>query len=129
MEYVNLTDHIVRLMDEHGAVIRELEPSGDVARVEASDREVIDIEEQVKRYRIGKRAIVGLPKPKKGTIYIVSKVVLSALNGRRRDVFAPYKRIKVGRTVIGAGGLVQFKRAQKGVPIEGRSEGSCRTNN
>ena len=75
---VNLTPHVVRF---NGG--REIPPSGAVARVATT---YMEVEEGIFTSSFG--AVVGLPAPKSGTIYIVSGVVAAALPGRP-DVYAP----------------------------------------
>lgn len=77
MEFINLTPHIVRLNDG-----REFLPSGIVARVSSSYREV-----SPGMFRVEFGEVVGLPEEKEGTMYIVSGLVASATS--RRDVVSP----------------------------------------
>lgn len=77
MNYINVTPHVVRLNNGE-----EFAPSGIVARVSSSYREV-----NTGMYRVEFGEIVGLPEPKDGTLYIVSGVVASATN--RTDVVSP----------------------------------------
>lgn len=77
MNYINVTPHIVRLNNGE-----EFAPSGMVARVSSSYREV-----NPEMYRVEFGEIVGLPEPKDGTMYIVSGMVASATN--RTDVVSP----------------------------------------
>lgn len=80
MKFINLTPHAIVLND--GTVFQS---SGTVARVGVSFSE-FDSEglcEQI----FGQ--VEGLPEPAEGTAYIVSGMVLSALQGARRDVVAP----------------------------------------
>lgn len=80
MKYVNLTPHAIVLNDG-----TRFEPSGTIARVSASFSEFDSdgICEQV----FGE--VQDLPQPEKGTAFIVSGLVLSALKGARPDVVAP----------------------------------------
>lgn len=76
---INLTPHPIVLNDG-----RVFNPSGDVARVSVSFAEPDgDVCEQV----FG--AMYYLPEPMPGLVYIVSALVLGALNGSRPDVVAP----------------------------------------
>lgn len=78
-EYVNLTPHAIHLNDG-----RSFEPSGDIARVGSSFSDIVDdVCEQV----FGE--VENLPAPTPGTRYIVSGLVLAALQGKRDDVVAP----------------------------------------
>lgn len=76
---INLTPHPIALNDG-----RVFNPSGDVARVSVSFAEPDgDVSEQV----FGE--VYYLPEPMPGLVYIVSALVLGALNGSRPDVVAP----------------------------------------
>lgn len=77
MEFINLTPHIVRLNSG-----KEFPPSGIVARVSSSYREVMS-----GMFRVEFGEVVGLPEEKEGTMYIVSGMVAAATN--RKDVVSP----------------------------------------
>lgn len=79
VEYVNCTPHAISLND--GAVFY---PSGAIARCQASFSSFVD---GICRQQFGE--IQNLPAPQPGVRYIVSAMVLSALNGSRPDVVAP----------------------------------------
>lgn len=79
MTYINLTPHSVRLNDG-----REFPPSGTVARVATAYSDIVD---DVACVVYGD--VQGLPAPVEGARYIVSGMVLGALNGARPDVVAP----------------------------------------
>ena len=78
-KFINLTPHTINLND--GSAIQSL----GVARVSASFTEFNNF--GVCQQVFGE--VEGLPSPVTGTIYIVSGMVLSALNGARSDVVAP----------------------------------------
>ncbi|TLG77346.1 hypothetical protein [Culicoidibacter larvae] len=116
--YINLTDHDIRIADGGTDVV--IPPSGMIARIKSKERRLIGVHSGIKQYLLGGRQIEYLPAPVDGTIYIVSKVVLSALNGRRKDVYAPERIKRKGGRVVSASGLVQFERVKKqGMPISG----------
>lgn len=79
MEYINLTPHAIVMNDG-----RVFEPSGVVARVSSSFTEFVD---DVCQQQFGE--VQDLPAPAEGVRYIVSGMVLSALQGARGDVVAP----------------------------------------
>ena len=81
MNFVNLTPHVVRL--NNGI---SFEPSGVVARVSADLQEVETIN-GVKLFRQTFGEVEGLPEEIPGTIYIVSALVLNAVD--RGDCVAP----------------------------------------
>lgn len=79
VEYINLTPHAIHLNDG-----RVFEPSGKVARVTSSYSEIVD---DVCQQVFGE--IFDLPEAKDNVKYIVSGMVLAALEGQRDDVVAP----------------------------------------
>ena len=81
MNYKNLTPHPIKLND--GTVF---EPSGIVARV-AADLQEVETINGVKLFRQTFGDVEGLPEQVPGTIYIVSALVLSAVD--RGDCVAP----------------------------------------
>jgi hypothetical protein len=78
MNYINLTPHAIRLNDG-----RCFEPSGTIARVSSKHTAIMD---DVCGVVYGE--VSGLPEPVNGTRYIVSTMVLAAINDRG-DVVAP----------------------------------------
>lgn len=88
VKFVNCTPHAVTVLVPGGSI--SYPASGTVARVDTVRKELPN--------RLGFRLVrqvfgdvTGLPdpSPEDNTIYIVSGVVLSALNGSRIDVVAP----------------------------------------
>jgi hypothetical protein len=82
-EIVNLTDHPVVLTDEYGETA-VIEPSGRVARVHTQtiehSRLLIPFKNKAGGLRVPVRqfifgAIFNLPPPKKGTVYIISRML------------------------------------------------------
>ena len=86
-EFVNLTPHTICIMDREGAVIREIPPSGTVARVQTRTILAGEIDGiPVVEHTFGD--VKGLPLPRRDTVYLVSSLVLSAVEDRE-DVLAP----------------------------------------
>lgn len=86
---VNLTPHTVTLVC--GQLTVEIPPSGQVARVSATAQQVGSIEIDGFSFPVVKTVfgeVTGLPEPQEDTVYIVSTLVLSAVQGRK-DVVAP----------------------------------------
>ena len=85
----NLTPHKIVVYDSAGErVILEIEPSGKVARVTTTQREIGRIKGvPIVKTEFGE--VMDLPAPKKCTAYVVSTLVLNALKGKRPDVIAP----------------------------------------
>ena len=102
---VNLTPHAITI-DGFGT----FESQG-LARVQAI-REVADnTQNGIRVIKQSFGEVEGLPAPQEGTIYIVSGMVLSALQGSRADVFAPDTGADAIRNdkghIIAVRGLVQ----------------------
>jgi hypothetical protein len=103
---VNLTPHTVDLVTRDGARFA-LEASGTVARVvyDTVDDILETISGSVRVVRgVGGRRVVDLPAPVPGTMYVVSRTVLDAVE--RDDVACPTDllRNETG-AVVGAGAL------------------------
>lgn len=109
MDFVNLTPHPITLIDEETGDSVILEPRGEAARIEeqptfektmffTSGQDVIITS-------VAFSNVVGLPKPKRGTAYIVSLLVAWA-HPLRKDLVFPYPLIRdeSGR-VIGCSGF------------------------
>ena len=83
MKFVNLTPHTINEVETG----RSFEPSGEVARVAVAMEpagEIDDVPVFIARYG----EVENLPAPTEGIVYIVSGLVLAAINGRS-DVVAP----------------------------------------
>lgn len=83
MRFVNLTPHTINVQG-----LKPLEPCGQVARVETA-RAVETFVGGVRLVRTLKLGVIGLPAPSEGTVFVVSGMVLDALQGSRPDVVAP----------------------------------------
>ena len=106
MDFINLTPHDIKVVLEHGEDNIHIFPqSGTIARVGTTQKHAETIE-GVKIFTTVFGQVEGLPEPKEDTMFIVSGMVLSALNGTRPDVVAPAKLIRdmVGRVVKDANG-------------------------
>jgi hypothetical protein len=80
MTFVNVTPHVVRLNDG-----TEFPPSGSVARVSSTYTEFVD---NVAGIEFG--AVVGLPEPVAGVVYVASALVAGAAQkAGRSDVVSP----------------------------------------
>jgi len=80
VNFVNLCMHPIALNDG-----RLFQPSGTVARVAATFGNFDEFDVCLQ----GFGAVEGLPEPQEGSVFIVSALVLGALNGSRPDVVAP----------------------------------------
>lgn len=101
MELVNLTPHPVRLLLGDGTEV-VIPPSGQVARCAEVVEEVgsIVLEGQrvpVVRKRFGK--VYGLPEPREGVAYIVSRPVAQV--ARRADLLVPDALVRENGFVVG----------------------------
>lgn len=88
--FVNLTPHAITicLPECFGSNRYTYEPSGTVARC-AVIREEVPLVGPFRCIRQIPGAVEGLPERQPDTFYIVSGMVLTALNGSRSDVVAP----------------------------------------
>ena len=102
-KFVNLTPHALNIVAYYGSIIT-IQPSGDVARVEATSAVVdsisgIDISQQT----FGE--VIGLPAAQDGVVYIVSRMVKDRVPDRR-DVLVPGTPVRdADGKIIGAKGL------------------------
>jgi len=101
---VNLTPHSLDVADKNGDVIITIPPSGDPARVAQSDRcvymlpvETTDGENGgvIPVYTGAYGDVVGLPEPKPGIIYVVSRIVRERVPDRS-DLYSPGPLIRDG---------------------------------
>lgn len=83
-EIVNLTPHEINIW--HGKVVKDIPPSGNVARLHITSRKVGELM-GIPVYRSSGRRVLNLPAPKKGVIYLVSSVIAKEV--RRPDVLCP----------------------------------------
>jgi len=94
IEFVNLTDHDIRLGD--GLVIPRVSKPARVLNARQQDGQLVleQSEEVIPIYRFDAQGqIVGLPGPQPGVFYIVSPIVRKELTQRgihRPDVLSPY---------------------------------------
>ena len=101
MLFVNLTPHTLNIHTPEG--VREIAPSGDVARVSSSSRRTGHIN-NIPVYSVTFGKVTGLPDPVEGTVLIVSGMVATV--HPRKDVFSPGELIRDGSgRPIGCNGL------------------------
>lgn len=110
MRFVNCTPHAINILREDGSTVT-VEPSGTVVRVSTS-QEVIDTIDGIPVVRTVFTNIT-LPELQDGVVYIVSTVVLQAMQQlgiRRNDIVAP----DTGSTAVrdGSGQIVAIRRFQ-----------------
>lgn len=106
MTITNLTPHQLDLLDADGNHVKSVDPSGDVARVDQTRTRTGDVV-GIPTYRTSFGDVTGLPDPKDDTIYVVSGLVLSAVDGRD-DVYAPGDLVRDDDgNPVGAKGLTQ----------------------
>ena len=84
MNVINCTPHEISLLTESENIVYP--PSGIVTRVNAT---FVMVPSPLPLVRTIFGDITGLPEPMDHTYFIVSGMVLSALNGSRPDVIAP----------------------------------------
>ena len=86
IKWINLTPHNIKIY-RGNRVLRNFPTSGEVARIRTQIN-LMEIIDGIPIYQRRKLITVGLPKPKKDTIYIVSYLVLAA-NPKRTDLVSP----------------------------------------
>jgi hypothetical protein len=103
-EIVNLTPHEIKIVG--GLHTEVVAPSGVVARVSVQYEDFGDVN-GIPVFTSSYGEVVGLPSPEEGKVFVVSSMVLAALDGRT-DVFAPGELIRddAGKPV-GCRGLVR----------------------
>jgi hypothetical protein len=106
MKIENCTPHVVHLHKQNGEVLT-IEASKNPVRVSTKNDTLSDID-GIPVFKKTFGAIENLPEPVEGTIYIVSSIVLSALNGSRNDCYVPDDVIRdASGAIIGAKALSQ----------------------
>jgi len=86
MRIRNLTPHQITIVTLAGITI--LKPSGDVARVENGDVEIVASANGIPIVRQTLGEVIGLPGPERDTLYVVSLIVATHCGGRG-DVVSP----------------------------------------
>ncbi|MFD6951642.1 hypothetical protein A6A08_24180 [Nocardiopsis sp. TSRI0078] len=100
MRVVNLTPHVVTVVDERSRVIRRWPGAVRPARVEAV-RVPVGLEVAGVPLMAEKRTRADLPEPQEGVWFIVSSVVVSA-HPERRDLLVPSDLVRDGSGVVTA---------------------------
>ena len=102
MSFINLTPHLVRIMDEDGQ-LHGIQPSGSVATVSTTMTTAGTVFDGARTFAVSSRTfgqVQGLPEQQPGVTFIVSAMVLDHVN--REDVVAP----DTGATAIRKDGQV-----------------------
>lgn len=105
---VNLTPHEITIMNDEGAIVARVAPSGTLARCQETRESVEGLAWGLSHIQVSCAtygAVTGLPAPKSGIVYLVSALVLAQCAGRD-DVFAPGPAVRndAGQ-VVGCMGL------------------------
>lgn len=100
MLVVNLTPHVVTVVDERSRVIRTWPRSSEPARVEAV-RVPMGLEVAGVPLVAEERTRANLPEPQEGVWFIVSSVVVSA-HPERRDLLVPSDLVRDCRGAVTA---------------------------
>ncbi|NYH50734.1 hypothetical protein HNR06_000323 [Nocardiopsis arvandica] len=100
MRVVNLTPHVVTVVDERSRVIRRWPGASRPARVEAV-RVPVGLEVAGVPLMAEKRTRADLPEPQEGVWFIVSSVVVCA-HPERRDLLVPSDLVRDGSGVVTA---------------------------
>jgi hypothetical protein len=85
---INLTPHAIKIADEAGNIIREIPPSGTVARVSTTEAPAGEID-GIPAVETQFGEVEGLPEPQEDTVFLVSSLVRSAIPESRTDVLVP----------------------------------------
>jgi len=93
MKIENLTPHTVRILDEDEEVIKEIEPSGQVARVEKKTLHVGDLNGEIPVTKSVFGQVENMPEGDHETLFVVSRVVANALP-RRHDLLVPSQLVR-----------------------------------
>ena len=86
--FVNMTPHTINVFDRNGDHVVDIPVSGKVARCSQSERHVTEIDGvEITRQFFGE--VEGLPEPKEGTWFVVSRMVAEAAGLSRADLLVP----------------------------------------
>jgi hypothetical protein len=111
MIFQNCTDHRITVIRSDGTKLY-LEPSGPVARIRHSRSAPVWIRDVPIR-TLDEQKIVGLPKPRTGTLFVTSSIVAQAAAALGRDdVIAPdttyESAVRRGQQVLAVRGFQAF---------------------
>ena len=103
MKIENLTEHPVIILDKQNKIIMHIPPSGQVARVKKVTERVDQMGAiPISSARFAK--IKGLPDKKRNCVYIVSRMVHEAAQGRE-DLYYPSEKVYKDKKCIGCKSL------------------------
>lgn len=89
--FVNLTPHVITLVDDHGNIIASIEPEAQPARCEVTRVVAFSAGgHPVNRTVFG--SVYNLPDPVDGVWYITSRIVAEAVT--RKDVLVPDETVR-----------------------------------
>ena len=101
MKFVNLTKHEIKDL-----ISGEYYPVPENSAVVNVDEVIVSEEGGTQITKLIYKDIVGLPNPVDGVRYIVSAVILNALNGSRNDCVAPARPLRDSKgAVLGCRGF------------------------
>ncbi len=102
---INLTPHEVTILDEGNKVLKVIKPSGAVARISTSTKEMEPID-GVKITLTTFDHVNGLPDSEFGTFFIVSQMVKnSPLCIYRKDLLVPSEVVRDNGKILGCKSL------------------------
>lgn len=97
MQLINLTPHPLTLIAKDGTVLLNQPPDGPMARCVEDRRELGTVTlpggASVPLRSVGFGAVTGLPAPRDGVLYVVSRATAEAANGRA-DVVYPDEQVR-----------------------------------
>lgn len=88
MTFVNLTPHAINILNDQGQEILVVPPSGTVARCQQREEVLFVIDGISITHQVFTDEVQNVPEPQEGTMFIVSRLVASALPDRR-DLMIP----------------------------------------
>lgn len=116
MKIINLTPHVINVVHTHGQPALAITPDGSVSRVATSSQQVgvatvggTDTEPGVSIpiFRVRRGAVVGLPSPVPGVLWLTSALVREAVPNRE-DVVSPGELVRDDKgQPVGCLGLTQ----------------------
>ena len=113
MNYINMTPHPVRVLNDNHELVLELPPSGQTARVSEDSHFLWENQSDSIPVYVTTMLYSTCPDPEKGVYYVVSKLVALSLP-ERSDLLVPHGLVRDdnGR-IIGCRGLTFVKPSEK----------------
>lgn len=102
---INLTPHAVTILGDGNEMIKTIEPSGTIARLETSVKDMGEIE-GIKVTKTCFDSVIDLPEEREGQFFIVSQMVKnSPLCIGRTDLLVPTEVVRENGKILGCKSL------------------------